>query len=83
MKQLELLRRRLLETKIIDPSIYVIYRLKANPISTVLGATQRISIEFKGLESDPKVVQELLDRGWNAHRFDKNFKKSIGEYIDV
>ena len=69
--------------KILDPSIYIIYRLNNKPISTVLGATTRVSVEFLKLESDPKKVQEYLEKGWCAVRFDKEFEKMTGEYLDV
>ena len=72
-----------MDKKIIDPSLYVIYRLNNKPISTVLGATARVSVEFLKLEADPKKVHEYLEEGWCAHRFDKDFQQSTGEYIDV
>ena len=67
----------------LDASIYVIYKLNNRPISTVLGATSRVSVEFLKLEADPKRVQDFIEKGWSAVRFDRDFKTTIGEYIDV
>lgn len=69
--------------KIIDPSLYIIYKIKTRSVRGDAGQTLRASVLFHSIVSDPKEVEVLRELGWSGVRVDKDFKVTEGTYIDI
>lgn len=73
-----------METKIIDPSIYIVYKLTERQIRAGPVFSTRVQVHFHSLQTDPKKVERIRKKnGWSAVRIDKDYQGGFGGYLDV